>query len=75
MCVRVLHRLSLIEDNISERDEDEDEDEIEEYQSDSDAPYTLVRKEKDTMCTVLSLMTVISLNSTWPRYTVVVLML
>lgn len=53
MCV--LRRLSLIEDDISERDEDE----IEDYHSDSDTGYTLVRTKKTPNTSyLLSLMTV-----------------
>lgn len=54
MCV--LRRLSLIEDDISERDEDE----IDDFHSDSDTGYTLVRtkKNKYIIFTLLSLMTV-----------------
>lgn len=51
----MLRRLSLIEDDISERDEDE----IEDYHSDSDTGYTLVRtKKKPNTSYLLSLMTV-----------------
>lgn len=51
----MLRRLSLIEDDISERDEDE----IEDYHSDSDTGYTLVRTKKNPNTSyLLSLMTV-----------------
>lgn len=61
MCV--LRRLSLIEDDIAERDEDE----IEDYQSDSDTGYTLVRtkKNKHHIYSTFSHDCVICLISTW----------
>lgn len=53
----LLFRLSLIEDDISEREEGEDEPEIEDSDNESQSSYTLVKKKSPTpvkFCSIFS---------------------